>query len=123
MGFSILPNPLINFEIQKYYQNETRFNEVFSEDNLPKKIKDGAYVINLDDIQMIHIGLFYFVKEVKFLISIVLGLNMFLNKLKNLSGIKTSKLTFFEYKQTIQSYVVTFALYFLILCSQVKKTD
>ena len=70
---------------------------------------------------MIHIGLFYFVKEVKFLISIVLGLNMFLNKLKNLSGIKTSKLTFFEYKQTIQSYVVTFALYFLILCSQVKK--
>ena len=123
MGFSILPHPLINFEIQKYYQNETRFNEVFSEDNLPKKIKDGAYVINLDDIQMIHIGLFYFVKEVKFLISIVLGLNMFLNKLKNLSGIKTSKLTFFEYKQTIQSYVVTFALYFLILCSQVKKTD
>ena len=123
MGFSILPHPLINFEIQKYYQNETRFNEVFSEDNLPKKIKDGAYVINLDDIQMIHIGLFYFVKEVKFLISIVLGSNMFLNKLKNLSGIKTSKLTFFEYKQTIQSYVVTFALYFLILCSQVKKTD
>ena len=123
MGFSILPHPLINFEIQKYYQNETRFNEVFSEDNLPKKIKDGAYVINLDDIQMIHIGLFDFVKEVKFLISIVLGLNMFLNKLKNLSGIKTSKLTFFEYKQTIQSYVVTFALYFLILCSQVKKTD
>ena len=123
MGFSILPHPLINFEIQKYYQNETRFNEVFSEDNLPKKIKDGAYVINLDDIQMIHIGLFYFVKEVKFLISIVLGLNMFLNKLRNLSGIKTSKLTFFEYKQTIQSYVVTFALYFLILCSQVKKTD
>ena len=102
MGFSILPHPLINFEIQKYYQNETRFNEVFSEDNLPKKIKDGAYVINLDDIQMIHIGLFYFVKEVKFLISIVLGLNMFLNKLKNLSGIKTSKLTFFEYKQTIE---------------------
>ena len=49
MRFSILPHPLINFEIQKYYQNETRFNEVFSEDNLPKKIKDGAYVINLDE--------------------------------------------------------------------------
>ena len=49
MGFSILPHPLINFEIQKYYQNETRFNEVFSEDKLPKKIKDGAYVINLDE--------------------------------------------------------------------------
>ena len=39
MEFSIPPHPLINFEIQKYYQNETRFNEVFSEDNLPKKNK------------------------------------------------------------------------------------
>ena len=29
------------FEIQKYYQNEPRFNGVFSRDNLPKKIKDG----------------------------------------------------------------------------------
>ena len=28
---------LINFEIQKYYQNEPRFNGVFSRDNLPKK--------------------------------------------------------------------------------------
>ena len=25
------------------------FNGVFSRDNLPKKIKDGAYVINLDE--------------------------------------------------------------------------
>ena len=43
------PHPLINFEIQKYYQNEPRFNGVFSRDNLPKQIKDGAYVINLDE--------------------------------------------------------------------------
>ena len=42
-------HPLINFEIQKYYQNESRFNGVFSRNNLPKKIKDGAYVINLDE--------------------------------------------------------------------------
>ena len=42
------PHPLTNFEIQKYYENESRFNGVFSRDNLPKKIKDGAYVINLD---------------------------------------------------------------------------
>ena len=32
----------------KYYQNEPRFNGVFSRNNFPKKIKDGAYVINLD---------------------------------------------------------------------------
>ena len=42
------PHPLTNFEIQKYYQNESRFNGVYSRDNLPK-IKDGAYVINLDE--------------------------------------------------------------------------
>ena len=43
------PHPLTNFEIQKYYENESRFNGVYSRDNLPKKIKGGAYVINLDE--------------------------------------------------------------------------
>ena len=41
-------HPLINFEIQKYYQNEPRFNGVYSRDNLIE-IKDGAHVINLDE--------------------------------------------------------------------------
>ena len=41
-------HPLTNFEIKSYYQNEPRFNGVLSRDNLPKKIKDGAYVTNLD---------------------------------------------------------------------------
>ena len=41
--------PLKNFEIQAYYQNEPRFNGVFSRDNLPNTIKNGAYVINLDE--------------------------------------------------------------------------
>ena len=31
MGFLMLPHPLTNFEIQKYYQNEPRFNDVFQE--------------------------------------------------------------------------------------------
>ena len=52
------PHPLTNFEIQEYYQNESRFNGVFSRDNLPNNIrskelgsavKNGAYVINLDE--------------------------------------------------------------------------
>ena len=46
--FLITPHPLTNFEIQKYYQNEPRFNGVYSRDNL-QKIKDGTYIINLDD--------------------------------------------------------------------------
>ena len=43
------PHPLTNFEIKKYYKNELRFNDVFSINNSPKKIKDGAYVINFDE--------------------------------------------------------------------------
>ena len=46
----IPPYPLTNFEIQKYYQNEHNFNGVYSRNNL-SKIKDGAYVINLDDYE------------------------------------------------------------------------
>ena len=47
MEFLMPPQPLTNFEIQRYYQNEPRFNDVFSRNNLLKKIKVGAYVINL----------------------------------------------------------------------------
>ena len=47
--FLIPPHPLQNFEIQMYYQHEPRFNGFCSRDNLPDKIKDGAYVINLDE--------------------------------------------------------------------------
>ena len=45
----IPPHPLTNFEIHEYYQNEPRFNGIYSKDNLPNKIKDGAYAINLDE--------------------------------------------------------------------------
>ena len=30
------PHLLTNFELQNYYQNEPRFNGVYSKDNLPK---------------------------------------------------------------------------------------
>ena len=43
------PYPLTNFEIMKYYESESKFNGVYSRDNLPNKIKDGGYVINLDE--------------------------------------------------------------------------
>ena len=51
MGFLILPHLLTNLELEKYYENEPRFNGVYSRNNLPKKIKDGAYVINLDEYE------------------------------------------------------------------------
>ena len=49
MGFLMSPHLLTNFEIQKYYETEPRFNGVFSRNDLPEKIKDRAYVINLDE--------------------------------------------------------------------------
>ena len=49
MRFLMLPHPLTNFELENYYQNEPRFNGAFSRNNLPKKRKNGAYVINLDE--------------------------------------------------------------------------
>ena len=49
MGFLMLSHALTNFEIEKYYKNEPRFNGAFSRNNLPKKIKDRDYIINLDE--------------------------------------------------------------------------
>ena len=83
------PHPLTNFELEKY-ENEPRFNGVYSRNNLPNKIKDGAYVINLDeygDVGTHWIDLFC--NKSTLFISICLVLNMFLKRLKNLSEIKT----------------------------------
>ena len=52
------PHHLTNFEIQKYHQNEPKFNGVNSRNNLAK-IKDGTYVMNLvmSMNHLEHIGL------------------------------------------------------------------
>ena len=44
-------HPVTNLQIQKYL-NEPKFNSVYSRNHLPK-IKDGAYVINLDEYESI----------------------------------------------------------------------
>ena len=41
------PHPLTNFEIQEYYQNEPRFNRVFSRDNLYEYHDIGTHWIAL----------------------------------------------------------------------------
>ena len=43
---------LTNFEKQKYYQNDFKFKSVYSKYNL-SKIKDGTYVINLNELKSI----------------------------------------------------------------------
>ena len=45
-GFLIPPHTLANFKIQKCYQNEPKFNGVYSRNNLPK-VNSWTYVINL----------------------------------------------------------------------------
>ena len=47
------PHPWSNSEIQKYSQNEPKFNGVYPRNNLPK-IKSGVYVINLDEYKSIE---------------------------------------------------------------------
>ena len=46
------PHPLTNSEIQKNYQNEPKFDGVYSMRNL-LKIKDGTYVIHLSEYKSI----------------------------------------------------------------------
>ena len=45
-------HPFSNFEKQKYYENESKFNGVYSRNDLPK-IKFGEYIINLDKYESI----------------------------------------------------------------------
>ena len=101
-GFLIPPHPLSNFEIQKYYENESRFNGVYSRDNLPK-IKDGAYVINLDeysDIGTHWVALHVNNNDVTYFDSF--GVEHIPKEVKAFINNKTLKLTFLEYKHTIQ---------------------
>ena len=49
---SLIPfHPLTNIEISEYYKNEPRFHGIYSRNNLPNKIKKGAYVISLDEYE------------------------------------------------------------------------
>ena len=46
------PHLLTNFDIQKYYQYESKFIGVYLRNSL-SKIKDGAFIINLDGYESI----------------------------------------------------------------------
>ena len=98
MGFLIPPHPSTNFEIQKYFQNEPRFNGVFSRNNLSKKIKDRAYVINLDEYANVGthwIALFCNRNEIVYFNSF--GVENVPKEIKELI-----KANIFQYKPTIQ---------------------
>ena len=78
------PHPLTNFEIQKYYQYEPKFNDVCSRNNLPK-IKDGAYVINLDEYKSTWTHwIVLYVNDNNIIYLDSFGVNQIRKKLKNL---------------------------------------
>ena len=58
------PHPLTNFEFEKFFQNEPRFNGVYSRINLTE-IKDGAYIINLDEYSDVAYFDSFRVEEIK----------------------------------------------------------
>ena len=58
-GFLMPSHPLTNFDIQRYYQDEPRFNGVYSRDNLPNKLQYEVYVTNLDEYVDVGTHLIY----------------------------------------------------------------
>ena len=104
------PHPLTNFEIQKYYQNEPGFNGVYFRDNLPK-IKDGAYVINLNehsDIGTHWIALFVLNNDGTYFDSF--GVEHIRKEIKTFIGNKNIKTNIFR----IQAYDSIMCEYFCI---------
>ena len=96
------PHPLTNFEMKKYYQNQPRFNGVYSRDNLTE-IKDEADEIDLDeysDIGSHWVALHLNNTDVTYFDFLVQ--NIFQRRLEHLSVIKTIKQIFLEYKHMVQ---------------------
>ena len=86
--FLMRSHPSTNFEIQKYYKNEPKFNGVYSGNNL-SKIKDEAYIINFDEYESIGanwIALYVNDNNVTYFESF--GVERIQKKLENSLGIK-----------------------------------
>ena len=95
--FLIPPHPLTNFQIKKYYQNEPRFNGVYSRDKLPKSIKNGAILINLDgyaDIGTHWIALY--VKNIETIYFDSFGVEHIPKEIKEFTGNKDMKTNIFR---------------------------
>ena len=112
----MLPHPLTNFEIQTYYQNEPRFNGVYSRDNPPKrsstdKIKDRVYVRNLhedSDIGTHWIALYVLSNDAAYFHSF--GVEHILKEIKTFIKNKSIKTNIFR----IQAYNLIMCGYFCV---------
>ena len=101
---------LINFEIQKYYQNEPKFDSVYSRNNL-SKIENGVYLIDLDKYESIGthwIDLYVNAKNVTYVDTF--GVKHFPRKIKKFVGNKNIITNVYR----IQAYDSTTCRYFCI---------
>ena len=117
----IPPHPLTNFEILQYYQNEPRLNGVYSRDNLPKHIKDGAYVINFDehkDTGRHWVALFCKKKGIVYFDSF--GVEHIPKEIKEFIGNKNIKANIFRVQANHSVMCGYFVLDLLTLCLQIK---
>ena len=124
MDFFIPPHPLTNFEIEKY-QNEPRFNGVFARDNLPKKIKDGTYVINLDQYADVGTHMFaLFCKRSEIVYFDSVGVEYVPEEIKQFIGHKIIKVNIFRVQANnsiMCGYVCIEFIDFMLACK--KLTD
>ena len=90
--------------MQEYYEDEPRFNGVYSRDNLPKAIKNEANVINLDEYAAVGthwIALYVKDNEITYFDSF--GIEHVSKEIKRFIGHKDIQaFRHLEYKQTIQ---------------------
>ena len=98
--------PSTSFEIQIYYENEPKFNSVYSRNKL-SKITDGAHIINLDEYESIGthwIALYVNAKNVTYFDSF--GVEHIPKATKkfigNKNGVTRYRVQYIEYKHTIQ---------------------
>ena len=110
----MLPYSLTNFEIQMYYQNEPKFNGFYSRNNLPE-IKDGAYVINLDEHKSIGTHwINFYVNDNNVTYFDSFGVEHILKEIRKFIGNKNIKTNIYR----IQAYDSIMSGYFCIGCFQ-----
>ena len=110
----IPPHPLTNFKIKGYYENEPTFNCIYSRDNLPKTIKNGAYVTNLDeyaDLGIHWIALYAKNNEVIYFDSF--GVEHFSKKMERFIGHKNTKTNIFRIQADNSIICVYFCIVFI----------
>ena len=94
----------------------------FIQENLPKTIKNGAYVINLDEYADVgtHWNALYVKNNEEVVYFDSFGVEYIPKEIKKFIGNKDIKANYSDYRHMIRSCVVIFALSSLILCSMGK---